>query len=62
MKMLDKLRSRGAAITHDVLMVPIAWLGAYWLRFNLESIPEPYLGQALEMLPAVIVVHVSVFL
>ena len=62
MKMLDKLRSRGAAITHDVLMVPIAWLGAYWLRFNLESIPEPYLGRALEMLPAVIVVHVSVFL
>ena len=62
MKIAAKLRSRGAAVTHDVLMIPIAWLGAYWLRFNLESIPEPYLGQALAMLPVVLVIHVSVFL
>jgi FlaA1/EpsC-like NDP-sugar epimerase len=62
MKIAAKLRSRGAAVAHDVLMIPIAWLGAYWLRFNLESIPEPYLGQALAMLPVVLVIHVSVFL
>jgi FlaA1/EpsC-like NDP-sugar epimerase len=43
-------------------MIPLAWVGAYWLRFNLESIPEPYLGQALKVLPVVIIVHVSVFL
>ncbi len=62
MKIAAKLRNRGAAVTHDVLMIPIAWLGAYWLRFNLESIPEPYLGQALAMLPVVLVIHVSVLL
>jgi FlaA1/EpsC-like NDP-sugar epimerase len=62
MRFATKLRSRGAAFTHDLLMIPIAWLGAYWLRFNLENIPEPYLTQAMAMLPVVIVVHVSVFL
>ena len=62
MRLALKLRSRGAAFTHDLLMIPIAWLGAYWLRFNLENIPEPYLSQALAMLPVVIVVHVGVFL
>ena len=62
MRIITKLRSRGAAISHDVLMIPIAWLGAYWLRFNLESIPEPYFRQALAMLPVVLIIHVSVFL
>ncbi|MEE8262885.1 MAG: polysaccharide biosynthesis protein, partial [Gammaproteobacteria bacterium] len=62
MNILEKLRNRGGALTHDLLMIPLAWVGAYWLRFNLESIPEPYFGQALKMLPAVIIVHVSVFL
>ncbi len=62
MTLLTKLRSRGGALTHDLLMIPLAWVGAYWLRFNLESIPEPYLGQALKVLPVVIIVHVSVFL
>ncbi|MFQ6023456.1 MAG: polysaccharide biosynthesis protein [Acidiferrobacterales bacterium] len=62
MRILGKLRSRGGAFTHDLLMIPVAWLGAYWLRFNLESIPEPYLGQAMVMLPIVILVHASVFL
>ncbi|MFQ5755385.1 MAG: polysaccharide biosynthesis protein [Acidiferrobacterales bacterium] len=62
MKLTAKLRSRGAAFTHDLAMIPVAWLGAYWLRFNLESVPEPYLSQALAMLPVVIMVHVSVFL
>ncbi|GAB4507057.1 MAG: nucleoside-diphosphate sugar epimerase/dehydratase [Sulfuricaulis sp.] len=32
-------------------MVPIAWFGAYWLRFNLDSIPEGFYHQALMLLP-----------
>ena len=28
------LRSRGGAVAHDLLMVPVAWLGAFWLQFN----------------------------
>ncbi len=29
-----------AIILHDILVATLAWLGAYWLRFNLEMPPE----------------------
>jgi len=48
--LVDRLRSRAGAFLHDSLMVPLAWLGAYWLRFNLGPIPEPYWGAALHAL------------
>ncbi len=32
---------------HDLSMVPIAWLGAVWLRFNLEQIPNYFLESSL---------------
>lgn len=48
------LRSRWAAFAHDFLSIPIAWLGAYWLRFNLSDIPEEILSEALVALPWVI--------
>ena len=41
------VRSRAAAFSHDLLMVPVAWLGAYWLRFNFEPIPEEFWRQAM---------------
>lgn len=44
-------RSRWAAFAHDFLSIPAAWLGAYWLRFNLGKIPEEILSQALFTLP-----------
>ena len=47
------VRQRFIAFIHDLAMVPIAWLGAYWLRFNLDSIPPRYLSQALMLLPLV---------
>ncbi len=62
MKLATKLRSRGGAFAHDLVIIPIAWLGAYWLRFNLEAIPPAYLRQALLMLPVVMLTHVAVFL
>lgn len=34
-------------------MVPLAWSAAYWLRFNLDTIPPDYLGQALFLLPVI---------
>ncbi|MEK7721804.1 MAG: polysaccharide biosynthesis protein, partial [Elusimicrobiota bacterium] len=46
-------RSRASVFTHDLLMVPIAWFCAYWLRFNLEPIPEGFFNQALILLPVV---------
>jgi len=55
------LRSRVAAFTHDLLIVPIAWFGAYWLRFNLDPIPEGYLHQALVLLPVVWIAQGGMF-
>jgi len=61
-RILDRLRNRTAAFAHDLLMIPLAWLGAYWLRFNLEAVPDPYLGTALAALPGVVVAQGVVFL
>jgi FlaA1/EpsC-like NDP-sugar epimerase len=58
---VDRLRSRTAAFTHDLAMVPTAWLLAYWLRFNLGDIPDPYLDAALMGLPLAILIQTAVF-
>jgi FlaA1/EpsC-like NDP-sugar epimerase len=46
-------RNRAAVFAHDLLMVPVAWFGAYWLRFNLDPIPEGFFHQSLILLPVV---------
>src|SRR3990172_6635195 len=46
-------RSRAAVFTHDLLMILLAWLGAYWLRFTLEAVPADHWRQALLLLPVV---------
>lgn len=48
-----RLRQGFIAFLHDLAMVPVAWMGAYWLRFNLDSIPDPFLSQAFLLLPLV---------
>lgn len=48
-------RSRWAAFVHDFLSIPVAWFGAYWLRFNLDQIPKEIFTQALYMLPWVMI-------
>ena len=60
-RLLLRLRHRAAAFVHDLLWVPVAWLGAYWLRFNLEAVPDEYWATALKLLPVVIVVQTAVF-
>ena len=49
------------AIFHDLAMIPVAWLGAYWLRFNLGPIPPDHLAAALHNLTFVVVVQLIVF-
>jgi FlaA1/EpsC-like NDP-sugar epimerase len=49
------------AFLHDVVAVGLAWLGAYWLRFNLEIPPAAFLQAAFVALPGVIAVHAVVF-
>ncbi|MCK9607875.1 MAG: polysaccharide biosynthesis protein [Methylomonas sp.] len=59
--MTIKFRSRTSIFLHDLLMVPLAWLGAYWLRFNLDEIPDEYFYSALLFLPVVVGIQVSAF-
>ena len=47
MKFFERLRTPLAALMHDVLAIPIAWFGAYWLRFNLEQVPAEFLRAGL---------------
>lgn len=56
------LSTRAAIFLIDTLFIPLAWLGAYWLRFNMSMIPEDYWDEALLALPFVMVVHVAVYL
>jgi FlaA1/EpsC-like NDP-sugar epimerase len=59
--LFDRLRSRGAAFAHDLLTIPLAWLSAYWLRFNLGLIPPEFLDGALRSLAWVIPIQGTVF-
>lgn len=54
-------RGRLLAIIHDVFMIPIAWFGAYWLRFNLDGIPEYALSTAFTLFPFVVIVQTAAY-
>ena len=54
--------SRWKVILFDAAMVIIAWFLAYWLRFNLGSIPAANLDFAFIMLPFVVLIHVAMSL
>ena len=67
--MLNKLQeqirfaiSRWQVILYDGLMVVIAWFLAYWFSFDLDTIPQPFLDQAIAMLPLVVLLHVAMSL
>lgn len=61
-RFLNRLRSRGGVIAYDLLAIPAAWLGAYWLRFNLDTIPAAFLAQAAAMLPVIIAIQGALLL
>lgn len=42
-------------------MVPLAWFGAYWLRFNLEMIPDEFLSSSITLLPLVMLCQAGFF-
>lgn len=46
---------------HDVLAAGLAWMAAFWLRFNFD-LPESYAALMLQLLPAVLAIHAAVFL
>ena len=48
------------AFLHDVLAAALAWVLAFWLRFNLDVPPE-YHERMLDLLPWVVVIHAVTF-
>lgn len=48
-------------VAHDLIAVALAWMLAYWLRFNLD-LPEPYYHGMLSGLTWVVPLHAAVFL
>ncbi|MDP6855778.1 MAG: nucleoside-diphosphate sugar epimerase/dehydratase [Arenicellales bacterium] len=55
------LLTRWPVLLHDAMAVCIAWLGAYWFRFNLDRIPDVFLDQSLAVLPLVVFWHLVFF-
>jgi FlaA1/EpsC-like NDP-sugar epimerase len=49
------------AFAHDVLAAGVAWLAAFWLRFELRMPPPEFTEAALTTLPAVVSVHAVAF-
>ncbi|QWF70932.1 polysaccharide biosynthesis protein [Methylomonas paludis] len=56
-----RFRSRTTIFLHDLGMIPLAWFGAYWLRFNLQKIPDNFFDLAVHYLPIICAVQVSQF-
>lgn len=60
-KLKLRWRTRWSAFIFDALCIPLAWMGGYWLRFNLGPIPRDILVEALRFLPVVLMVQVMAF-
>lgn len=56
-----RLRNPAVVLLHDLVMIPVAWFGAYWLHFNLEAIPGDFLGAAFFWLPLVMAAQAGAF-
>lgn len=54
-------QNRWTVFLYDMGSVPLAWFGAYWLRFNLGLIPTPIWKQAVLLCPWVFAFQVSAF-
>jgi FlaA1/EpsC-like NDP-sugar epimerase len=50
------------ALLHDLVACSAAWLGAFWLRFNLEEIPAPYESVAIRSLIWIVPLYGVLFL
>lgn len=59
--MAFKFRSRTVIFIHDLAMVALAWLGAFWLYFNLSEPPALETRAALQALPLVMLIQAAIF-
>ena len=61
----NRLRSvleRWQVFLHDLIAIPIAWSGAYWLRYNLGVIPEVFVEQSMVLLPWVVAIQALIYI
>ncbi|HIN91237.1 MAG TPA: polysaccharide biosynthesis protein [Alphaproteobacteria bacterium] len=61
MQLPQQALTRQVALIHDLLCVPIAWIGAFWFRFDFGIIPPANLEAGLAALPLLIVVQAALF-
>ncbi len=59
--LLERLRTRAVAFAHDLLMIPLAWLLAYWMRFNLGYVPPEFIADAFLVMPLAMLVLGTVY-
>jgi len=55
------LYKRQIAIIYDIGVVPLAWFGAYWLRFNLDQIPREVLDSSIYVFLRVLLVQMVAY-
>ncbi len=53
------IRRRWPVFLTDAILVSLAWLLAYWFRFNLHYIPPSTTSAALQYLPLVVLAHLG---
>ena len=56
-KIFSYIDRRIIVFIHDFLFISLAWLGAYWLRFNLGPVPSFIFHQALHSLPFILLLQ-----
>ncbi len=56
-----RFRSQGTALVHDALMIPIAWLMAYILRFNITLPPTAYFESGINALAIIFPIQFIAF-
>ena len=58
---LRLLKTRWAALAHDLVMIPIAWLLAYWIRYKIGEYPDLLFERAIHLLPVMLLIQGSIF-
>jgi FlaA1/EpsC-like NDP-sugar epimerase len=59
---LRLLKSRWAALVHDFIMIPVAWMLAYWIRYKIGEFPDHLMARAMHLLPLVILIQGATFI
>lgn len=60
-EILNRVFRRSVAFFHDLIMIPVAWIVAYWLSFGLGVFPEDAWSTVIRDLLLVMPIQASVF-